>query len=658
MKKNNPKKIIYLQGGLQLNKIHKELDMHNICIKNINDIYEIYNSDDENLKLVILSSSFYKKNKTKIEDLHNKNSLIMLSCEDRAKLNGLDTGNIYDFVEIPINKIKLNLKVKNAFDKLSSQVQIENLKKTLNERDRELNDISRIGIAISAEKDLNKLLELILYKTREITFSDAGSLYLVEKGERKKHLTFKLTHNNTLDLKFDEFTIPISKKSIAGYVALTGETINIEDAYKISKDKPYQFNKSFDERNKYRTKSMIVIPLKNHKDEIIGVIQLINKKKDRNIKLTNNRIIKEYIIPYNKEDEHTLLSLGSLAAISIENNLLYQNIKDLFEGFVKASVTAIESRDPTTSGHSERVAILTEQLALTINKIKTGKFKNIYFSENQLKEIRYASLLHDMGKVGVREEVLLKAKKLYKKDLEIIKQRFNFIKLKTINKYINNKLEFLLKKGKQEYLKRLDDFENKLKKELNNLDFYLETIIKANEPSVLKSESQTLISEISEKTYQDLDGKEKRYLDDKEKNNLLILKGSLNKEERKEVESHIIKTIKFLRKVPWTKEISDIPKVAYYHHERLDGSGYPEKITDQKIPIQSKMMAIADIFDSLTAWDRPYKSAMPYEKALNILKYEVKDQHLDKDLVDIFIKSEIYKLVMKKDHKRKTVRTY
>jgi len=483
-------------------------------------------------------------------------------------------------------------------------------------------------------------------------------LYLVEKGERKKHLTFKLTHNNTLDLKFDEFTIPISKKSIAGYVALTGETINIEDAYKISKDKPYQFNKSFDERNKYRTKSMIVIPLKNHKDEIIGVIQLINKKKDRNIKLTNNRIIKEYIIPYNKEDEHTLLSLGSLAAISIENNLLYQNIKDLFEGFVKASVTAIESRDPTTSGHSERVAILTEQLALTINKIKTGKFKNIYFSENQLKEIRYASLLHDMGKVGVREEVLLKAKKLYKKDLEIIKQRFNFIKLKTINKYINNKLEFLLKKGKQEYLKRLDDFENKLKKELNNLDFYLETIIKANEPSVLKSESQTLISEISEKTYQDLDGKEKRYLDDKEKNNLLILKGSLNKEERKEVESHIIKTIKFLRKVPWTKEISDIPKVAYYHHERLDGSGYPEKITDQKIPIQSKMMAIADIFDSLTAWDRPYKSAMPYEKALNILKYEVKDQHLDKDLVDIFIKSEIYKLVMKKDHKRKTVRTY
>jgi len=658
MKKNNPKKIIYLQGGLQLNKIHKELDMHNICIKNINDIYEIYNSDDENLKLVILSSSFYKKNKTKIEDLHNKNSLIMLSCEDRAKLNGLDTGNIYDIVEIPINKIKLNLKVKNAFDKLSSQVQIENLKKTLNERDRELNDISRIGIAISAEKDLNKLLELILYKTREITFSDAGSLYLVEKGERKKHLTFKLTHNNTLDLKFDEFTIPISKKSIAGYVALTGETINIEDAYKISKDKPYQFNKSFDERNKYRTKSMIVIPLKNHKDEIIGVIQLINKKKDRNIKLTNNRIIKEYIIPYNKEDEHTLLSLGSLAAISIENNLLYQNIKDLFEGFVKASVTAIESRDPTTSGHSERVAILTEQLALTINKIKTGKFKNIYFSENQLKEIRYASLLHDMGKVGVREEVLLKAKKLYKKDLEIIKQRFNFIKLKTINKYINNKLEFLLKKGKQEYLKRLDDFENKLKKELNNLDFYLETIIKANEPSVLKSESQTLISEISEKTYQDLDGKEKRYLDDKEKNNLLILKGSLNKEERKEVESHIIKTIKFLRKVPWTKEISDIPKVAYYHHERLDGSGYPEKITDQKIPIQSKMMAIADIFDSLTAWDRPYKSAMSYEKALNILKYEVKDQHLDKDLVDIFIKSEIYKLVMKKDHKRRTVRTY
>lgn len=652
-------KTIHFQNKNDFKGFLKYFTENGISVKTITDFEKTKVLCSDGLNLLIVNEDFVNVNSDKCKEILKEHCLILVTRTNEKPLYFHDFRLVHDCIKLPLtSESELFFKIRNAFLRLADIIRIKNLEGMVYERTRELKDLSKIGIALSVEKDINKLLSLILSKAREITSSDAGSLYLVEKYRKKKRLRFKLTQNDTLDLKFSEFTMPITKDSLAGYTALTGEPLNIEDSYKISSEEPYQLNRKFDTENKYRTKSMLVTPLKNHKDEIIGVIQLINKKENRYIKLKSRKITEDNVVSYSKIDEESLLSLGSQAAVSIENNLLYKNIQDLFEGFVKAAITAIESRDPTTSGHSERVALLTVKLAETVNDLNYGRFKNVKFTNDQLKEIRYASLLHDFGKVGVREEVLLKAKKLFSKDFQIVNERFNHIKSIIINENLMEKLDYLRKKGKNDHEKKLKEFDRDLKIKLTEIEKYMNIITQANEPKILESESEDFVKKIAKRVFFDLDGSKKQFLEEKELSNLIIPKGSLNEEERLEIESHVYHSFQFLKRVPWTTELKNIPKIAYAHHEKLNGEGYPRCLTESKIPIQSRMMAIADIFDALTAWDRPYKNSVPYEKAINILKYEANDRHIDKDLVEIFIESGIYKLAFKTEHKKKSIRTY
>ncbi|HEY9900142.1 MAG TPA: HD domain-containing phosphohydrolase [Pantanalinema sp.] len=533
--------------------------------------------------------------------------------------------------------------VDNAFQFILNRLETERSRLELREYAVKLQELNAIGIALSSERDPDKLLDLILKKSRDIVYADAGSLYLVERKEAGGPvLRFKLSQNDTFPFAYQEFTMPISRASLAGYVALSGHSLSLADVYALPEGAEYAFDRTFDRRTGYRTKSMLVIPMRNRNNETIGILQLINRKRRRDTLLDDPHLMEREVIPFDPLHEDLVLSLASQAAVAIENNSLYQDIEGLFEGFVNASVTAIESRDPTTSGHSSRVANLTVALAEQVNGLDHGPFRDVHFSRDQIREVRYASLLHDFGKVGVREEVLVKAKKLYPLKLELIQSRFHFVRQALEARDSRSRLDYVLARGREAYLRDLPRFDAALSHELTALDEYFRIILEANEPTVLEEGSFLRLLEIAEHTYRDVYGADQPLLRPEEVRQLSIRRGSLDEQERREIESHVSHTYRFLSQIPWTSDLSRVPEIAYAHHEKLNGKGYPRALPDGGIPVQSKMMAIADIFDALTASDRPYKKAMPLERALDILHFEARDHHIDAGLLEVFVDYRIF----------------
>ena len=496
--------------------------------------------------------------------------------------------------------------------------------------------ILNVGVALSAERDNRTLLDFIVEKTREITFADAGSLYLVDENREtgESSLLFKIAHNDSNPTDFTEFSMPIMKQSIAGYVAITGEVIKLDNVYEIPEKAEYKFNSSYDESTGYRSKSMLTVPMKNHKGKIIGVIQLINKKLSPEIMLDGKKSVDKNVLSFDSSDEEVVLALSSLAAVSLDNNQLYNEIENLFECLVKASAKAIEQRDPATSGHSLRVARYTVSLAEAVSEDNSEAFKNITFSPDHLKGIRYACLLHDFGKVGVRENVLVKAKKLYPGMLELILMRLEYIRKKREADFVRD----LIKDSRDDELAVKIDEDSKKIEELKKI------ITDLNETTVLSSDPEELLSEVVSERYLDENNNEVSIITDEESGFLSIKRGCLNDSERQEIQSHVVHTFEFLENIPWPDYLSDIPEIAKGHHEMLNGSGYPDGKKGDEILFESRMMAVADIYDALTASDRPYKRAVPADKALNILKAEADAGKLDKDIVDFFIKKKIYEV--------------
>jgi HD-GYP domain-containing protein (c-di-GMP phosphodiesterase class II) len=545
------------------------------------------------------------------------------------------------------SRLVLEKAVASAFDSLREVEETEKTRKQLHLVASELETLNKIGVALSTERNTDSLLELILTKSREITSSDAGSLYLVEEEkEGEKHLVFRLTQCDSNQVPFRQFTLPIDTHSLAGYAASTGKILNIKDAYRI-RSMPFRLNRDFDEKFGYRTKSLMVVPMKNQKDEVIGVLQLINSKRHANVKLTSRQVVQAEVVPYSQRSQELAASLASQAGVALENNLLYRDIQRLFEGFVKASVTAIESRDPTTFGHSERVAKLTVGLAEAVDRSESGPYRDIHFSAQEIQELRYAAVLHDFGKVGVREEVLVKAKKLYPSQLELIRKRFLYIRKAVELESVRKKMEYLLRNGNQNYQEPFAGIDSEFGGELQKLDEFLEQILKANEPTVLPEKISEKLVEIAGWSFEDPSGPTEPLISSEELRFLSIPKGSLDPDERLQIESHVIHSFRFLSQIPWTKELKNIPIIARAHHEKLDGSGYPYHMKADEIPFQAKMMTISDIFDALTARDRPYKRAVPVDRALNIIGDEVKGQLLDPNLYHIFIDAKIFELTAK-----------
>jgi HD-GYP domain-containing protein (c-di-GMP phosphodiesterase class II) len=528
--------------------------------------------------------------------------------------------------------------VRVAMENIALKREVGQLEEQAQRQHQQFKELNRIGIALSAERDIAKLQAFILTTMRQLTNADGASLWLKRQDEGEAKLFLASSQNHSLDKNtYREFQVPVDEKSVVGYAVSAGESLMYEDAYNPPPGKPTG-GKGFDTQFGYRTKSMLTVPMRNYNDDVVGAIQLINAKRSFEIRLTSDNVQKE-VLSFQPEDLDMIESIASQAAVAIDNKNLLESIQTLFDGFVQASVIAIEQRDPTTAGHSGRVEALTTALARAINDVSTGKYREVFLTDDQLKELRYACLLHDFGKVGVREHILIKAKKLLPGQLEVIQARFEFIERSVQYKYANEKLE-AMRGGRNG--STLEEIDGRLRQELAQLNSWVDGIVAANEPTVMPEDKASMLEDLSRQTYYDMKGNVHPMLLPQEFRFLNIRKGTLDAQERMEMESHVTHSFHFLTKIPWTPVMKGIPEIAYGHHEKLDGSGYPRGLTGDQIPLQAKMMTIADIYDALTAQDRPYKRAVPASIALDILNDEAGDGKLDKDLLDVFITKQIY----------------
>ncbi|MBI2216242.1 MAG: GAF domain-containing protein [Candidatus Rokubacteria bacterium] len=526
--------------------------------------------------------------------------------------------------------------VRNAFADLEAAADRGRL-------ERELSELNAIGIRLSSERDPHVLLELILHKAREITHSDAGSLYLIEDDDRDgRRLRFALAQNDSLAVPFETTTLPLSCESLAGWVALEGASLHLDDAYAPPADAPFRINRSFDERTGYRTKSMLVVPMRTPQGETIGVLQLINCKPRFSMTLASRAATERVVQPFSARFVALASSLASQAAVALQNSRLYESIQRLFDGFVQASVVAIESRDPTTAGHSFRVAELAVGLAEAADRTVQGAYAALTFTASDLMELRYASLLHDFGKVGVREHVLQKAKKLSPEALERILGRVEALRRGLEIASTRRKLALVLDKGVQDYHAQAPSLDAELEAALADLDLSLSRVLAANEPTVLPHDTRQEIRRLAAARIDDPHDGPVPILTAAEAEILAIPRGSLTPEEFDEIRSHVVHSWEFLVRILWTREFRRIPEIARSHHEKLDGSGYPGRLRADEIPVQSRIMTIADIYDALTAFDRPYKPSVSPEKALDILRDEQRLGLIDGDLLDLFIGAGIW----------------
>jgi HD-GYP domain-containing protein (c-di-GMP phosphodiesterase class II) len=513
--------------------------------------------------------------------------------------------------------------------------------------EKQISNLANIGLALSKEKDMNKLLEMILIEAKRIANSDGGTLYMMTDDNR---LRFEILMTDSLDFHMGGTSgkdIPFypvklytdggepNNAMIAAYVGLTGETVNIKDAYK-AKGFDFTGTKMFDEKTGYRSKSFLTVPLKNHEDEIIGVLQLLNAQDSKTKK----------IIPFTPDVQDMVEALASQAAVAITNKNLIKDLENLFESFIKLIASAIDAKSPYTGGHCERVPEITILLANAVQETKDGPFADVTFTDKEMYELKIAAWLHDCGKVATPEFVVDKSTKL-----ETIYDRVHEVETRFGVLRRDEEIKRLKKELKIERDKSLsvDDRENKIKelkksfrKTMNTLKSDLEFVQESNVGGEFMSgDKKDRVYQIANYQWKP-NGKMERFLSEDEIYNLTIPKGTLTPEERKVINDHIVVTINMLEELPYPKHLQNVPEFAGGHHEKLDGTGYPKGLVKDEMTVQARIMAIADIFEALTARDRPYKKGKTLSQAMRILGFMKNDAHIDVDLFDIFVKEKIY----------------
>ncbi len=559
----------------------------------------------------------------------------------------LDDGDLTSgWLDCPISTPALRGSLRAALSFIKTRAELFEAKRQLQQRTHEMREVHRVGMALSSERNLEALQELILRTSREMTNADAGTLYLLETNDQQEPvLVFHVSQNDSVHAPYQRLVIPVSTRSMAGYVASTGQSLRLPNVYQMPPGVEYGHNPAFDQRFGYWTRSMLVVPMLNHHGDVTGVIQLMNRKRHFEAVLQGEATVDAEVIPFSEENEQLLASFASQGGVTLENRMLLDSIQKLFAGFIRASVTAIESRDPATSGHSDRVARLTVGLARTINDVQAGRWRLVHFNDEQLKEIEYAGLLHDFGKVGVREHVLVKAKKLYDWKLEQIRSRFRYARKVMEHRATEQKLQLLLQQGYETYVARVGGMDTATYADLEALDEALAVVLAANEPSILEEERFQALMQVATRQVLMPDGMHVPLIEEDELRSLTIRRGTLDEQERLEIQSHVSHSFNFLIQIPWTRELQQVPHIAHAHHEKLNGTGYPRRLQSDEIPIQAKMMTIADIFDALAAQDRPYKPPVPINRALDILNFEARDGLVDADLLDLFIRRDVFRLI-------------
>ena len=509
-----------------------------------------------------------------------------------------------------------------------------NDKQKIKNLENRIHRLNEIGMALSTESDSNKLFEMILEEARNITNADGRTLYSKNK---EGNLKFEILRNDTMstimggssnkEIPFDPVKLWVddstpNQSNVSAYVALTGETVNIKDAYQ---EAGFDFSgtKSYDEKTGYHSKSFLTVPLKNHENEIIGVMQLINARDEDN-----------EVVPFDKDMQEQIESLASQGAVALTNKKLVGELKTLFEAFIQLIATAIDKKSEYTGGHCSRVPVITMMLADAVAKTTSGKYKDFSMTEEERYELYIAAWLHDCGKVATPPHVVDKGTKL-----ETIFDRIELVK---------TRMEILKRDVEIDFLKRqlngsLPEFDEKYKKDIKEIDENIKFIEACNiGGEFMKSELQDKIVAISKQKLF-LNNKEMNILTDNEVRNLNITKGTLLPEERDIINDHISITIDMLEELPYPKNLKNIPEFAGGHHEKMDGTGYPKGLKADQMSPQAKIMAIADIYEALTAADRPYKEGKKLSQAMRIMGFMKNDYHIDEDLFEIFVNSGVYK---------------
>ena len=511
--------------------------------------------------------------------------------------------------------------------------------KFLENRIGRLNDI---GIALSREDDFNKLFEMIMEEAKHITNADGRTLYM--KSEDGNFLNFEIVRTDSTNLVmggtsgkeiawpsiplFDKNQKP-NYKNVACYAAHTGKTINIKDAYN---EDGFDFSgtKNADKNNNYRSKSFLTIPLKNHEDEIVGVMQLINATSPAS----------KDVISFTNDMEQQVESLASQAAVALTNKRLVAELKNLFEAFIKLIAHAIDKKSKYTGGHCERVPEICMMLADAVEKADYGKYKDFKMNDDERYELYIAAWLHDCGKVATPPHIVDKGTKLetITDRIEVIESRIEILKRDAEIEFLKKQLDCSVNQKDFDSKKYETIYQDRLKELDENLSFIKNANIGGE---YMEKKDQIRIEEISANTYMQ-NNNVSNLLDDRDVRNLQIEKGTLLPEEREIINDHIVITIDMLEKLPYPKNLRNVPEFAGGHHETLDGKGYPNGLTADQMSTQAKIMAIADIFEALTAADRPYKDGKKLSHAMRIMGYFKDDYHIDKDLFEIFVKEKVY----------------
>jgi len=498
-----------------------------------------------------------------------------------------------------------------------------------------LHRLSEIGMALSTEKNTDRLFEMILEEARKITCADGRTLYSMNK---EGNLNFEIMCNDTMNtvmggtsgVEIPYYPVKLwidnqtpNQKNVSAYVALSGRTVNIVDAYE-EEGFDFEGTKNFDKKSGYHSKSFLTVPLKNHENEIIGVMQLINARNDHG-----------EVISFNVEMQEQVESLASQGAVALTNKRLVEELKTLFEAFIKLIATAIDKKSEYTGGHCNRVPIITMMLADAVAEITEGKYKDFSMTADERYELYIAAWLHDCGKVATPPHVVDKGTKLETifDRIELIRTRMELLKR-------DAEIAFLKRQLNGQASNNFDDEFNKTIRQIEENMKFLEGCNVGGE--FMKQELRERVKSIAEQKIK-LYGNDRDFLSEEEVNNLNIPKGTLLPEEREIINDHIVITIEMLEQLPYPKHLKNVPEFAGGHHEKMDGTGYPKGLKAKQMSTQAKMMAIADIYEALTAADRPYKEGKKLSAAMRIMGFMKNDYHIDVDLFEIFVRSGVYK---------------
>ncbi len=493
----------------------------------------------------------------------------------------------------------------------------------------------KVGIALSAEKNKDRLVEMILIEAKNLCHADGGTLYVRTDHDE---LRFAIMRTDSLGISLGGTTggpinlppIPLYKNgvpneaNVATCTALRKQSFNVPDAYQaVGFD--FTGTKAFDERNHYRSRSILTIPLVNNEDNVIAVLQLLNAKDP----------VSGEVITFKPQHQRIVEALASQAAIALDNQLLLDGQKQLLESFIKMIASSIDAKSPYTGGHCERVPILTEMITKVVCDVKEGPFKDFQLSQEEWYELRIAAWMHDCGKVITPTHVMDKATKLETifDRIEIVKARFEVLRREAEIRYWKG-----LAQGLDEASLR-----SERDMELAKLDEELTFLEKANiGGEFLAPEKQALITTIGRRSYTE-NGVQRTLLTQNEVENLQISRGTLTEPERIIINFHMVHTINMLEALPFPRNLKRVPEYAGGHHEKMDGGGYPKGIYAGDMSIPARIMAIADVFEALTAQDRPYKKGKTLSESMSIMGFMKRDNHLDPDLFDLFVTSGIYK---------------